>query len=189
MELYTINDKFDNNLIFIMLDNEVLSKGLKSFYKSLKIQRFESKKQALEYFYDLEISKAKKYVYNILSKKSYHSIEIRKKLLDKFISQKTTEYLITDLINKGYLNDNAWIQRYIEKEFQKGYSLKMIELKLRYKNIFFDSTPITSDMQKSKIIELIKKRFKIFDRKKAISFLLRRGFEYSIVQEVLSNLE
>lgn len=116
------------------------------------------------------------------------------------ISDQAAELLINKLKQKGLLNDEvfakAWVEarlgkigpRVLKQElFQKGIDREIIE------GVISDKGPVIS--QKETASRLLEKKMHIWKnlprlelKKKAYEFLMRRGFEYEVVREVIENL-
>lgn len=128
--------------------------------------------------------KANKYAVSLLSKRNYHSISFRKKLKEKRFSEEVIEAILKKFAN--FFDDEDWMKRKVLGEFAKGYGPKMIIAKLRCKNIFVENeiSLITDDMQKEKILEILNKKFPDrTDKNKAFSYLVRKGFDYSLIKQ------
>jgi SOS response regulatory protein OraA/RecX len=174
----------DTQMLTLIIDDFVIAKIKKDFYKK-KIdipKNVNSIEEAKEWFSSLEKKRAKSYALYLLSKRSYHSSVFKNKLQQKLISKKTIEWVLKEL--KFYFDDESWVDRKVEKEIKKGFGPKMIRAKLQQKRIFLEDMKISDDRQKETIKELLEKKFpKNFDKRKAISFLLRRGFDYPCISE------
>ena len=142
------------------------------------------------WFFEIEYKRAKSYSLYLLARKSYHSKDLKEKLLQKNLSKKAVEKTILFLQKIKYLDDMDFIKRAIEKEHRKGYGQKYIFLKLSKKGLFlssFESTYsslISDDMEQEMIKKLLKKK-KSLDFKKKANFFLRRGFEYQKIKELI----
>lgn len=113
--------------------------------------------------------------YRLLSSRSYSSFLLKRKLLEKKYSEILCDEIVEELQRLGYLQDEEWARRLIEREFARGYGPRIIELKLKTKGVSPSQVRemITFEMQRKKIRELMKKG-------KTPQFIARRGFDYSV---------
>lgn len=143
--------------------------------------------------------KAKEVALNLLSYRARSEKEISQKLKGKGYSQEIIEHVITDLRRVNLLNDYefacGWIKDRLKNRprgvallkqelIRKGIEKEIIEKAL---NEFYpegEEVKIASELVKKR-----GKRYKELDRKIArkrmSDFLLRRGFSYEVVKEVL----
>lgn len=117
------------------------------------------------------------------------------------ISEITTESLINKLKKKGLINDEQFAKMWVQSRrrsrkkgkialkqelFQKGIDAGLIDEVLNE-----DSTPETERQLAKKALEkklnLWKNLPNMELRKKAYEFLLRKGFEYDVVKDIVAN--
>lgn len=125
----------------------------------------------------------------LLAKKAYFSKQLKLKLSEKGYPQNEIEELISDLTQRGWLNDQELAGRYIEQQKQRGYGSRMIAFKLKEKAGFLE-IPIAESEEA--LMELIKRRYlKDLPEKKAkvINSLLRRGYSYDLICNVLREIK
>jgi regulatory protein len=108
------------------------------------------------------------------------------------VSSEITARVFDRLLEKGYINDEKFAQAWIENRFiNKGVSLKKLKSELFAKGVnslIIDQTLADSGRNdKSELQKIvIKKRSKYPDDKKFISYLVRLGFDYDDIKQVLS---
>jgi regulatory protein len=146
--------------------------------------------------------KAKEIALNFLSYRSRSEKEISDKLKKKGFSPENIEGVISDLKRVNLLNDYdfacGWIKDRLKNRpkgmlllkqelFKKGIEKKIIEKALKEFYPKKDEVQIALDLIKRR-----EKRYKGLDRKLArkrmSDFLLRRGFSYEVVKEVLDGI-
>lgn len=187
-----VDNEYDEKLLDLFAGELFLGKILKSFYKGLLPFPKEVKDldEAKRWFYNLEKQKAKSYSLFLLSKRSLHSSQLKIRLKRKFISDKTINEILKDLI--PYLDDDYWTLKRVAEEMEKGYGINAIRLRLQKKGVSIDPALLKERVdekeQKKQILKLLKKRFadKKFDYRKAFFYLSSRGYEYSLIQEAVS---
>jgi SOS response regulatory protein OraA/RecX len=191
IEIKTINNEKNNRLIDIFAGDALIASILKFFYrKYLPFPSFfDNLTEAKKWFQELEKKRTKSYLLYLLSKRNYHSSELRLKLKEKFISDQTIEKMLKEI--NLYLDDKRWTRLKIEKEFAKGYGPRVLKAKFFDKGIQIKPEEmeniLTRARQKEKLIFLLTKLLKRgFDQKKILSNLARRGFDYELVKEALS---
>jgi len=147
---------------------------------------FVSVEEAKKFLHDTERKQAKNYACYLLSARSYASELLGKKLSEKGYSVNVVQETVQKLTDLGLLQDEQWQQREVERELARGHGPRFIEAKWRAKGL--PTEPVrkymTDEMQKDKIQELWKKLCKKSDRRKAIGFLARRGFDLDLIMQV-----
>lgn len=150
-----------------------------------------------------DLSKAKSYAYRLLAIRPRSIKEIKEKLKKKGIEESLALEVIDYLERLGYLNDcqfaSAWVNsristkpvgllklRYELKD--KGIDSKIIEevlnkLKENYNEYKAACSLAKNRMKKLSKIDRLKAKRRIFD------YLLRRGFSYELVCEVMNLVE
>ena len=90
-------------------------------------------------------------------------------------------------VDEGWIDDTAWTKSYIAARLARGYGKKRIELELKQKGLTWpeDCRPVNSET----LQRLIEKRYSDIqdskERRRAVTSLLRRGFD---LEEILSLL-
>ena len=123
-----------------------------------------------------------------MAKKAYFSKELDRKLREKGYPEKEILPLLKELKAQGWLNDEDLASRYIERLKAKGYGPRVIALKLREK-----AGPMEVSIEESKdaALALIEKKYRrdLPEKKeKVIAALMRRGFSYELIKNLLENI-
>ena len=148
-------------------------KFLKSF--------FETKEEALLWLKEIEKKLCKRRAYFLISKRSYSSILLLKKLEEKGFCFHVCQEMVQELVRLGYIQDEDYFTNWIYSEFKKGNGPKMIAWKGKAKGISEAMVRklITHEMQKEKIQKIYEKMKK--DKKKALQALYRKGFDLDLL--------
>lgn len=169
-----------------------------SFYKALKKEGAFSLSVELfmPLFKQVEIKCAKAYAIYLLSRRSFFTNELRKKLEDRSFSSHAVDLATAACKEMGALSDEDRLNTLVKKMLQKGKAPAFIKGYL--KRYQLDSDLVEQMLcqsgydAKEAILALIKKRgSKAFSndpiqKKKEIHFLLRRGFSLEDILSALS---
>ncbi len=145
-----------------------------------------------------ESERCKNYALKLLKYRNRSEEEISKKLKEK----KFSDIIVTDFVRwlkeKKYLDDQQFVREWIESRKRKGYSEKLIRWELKRKGIVGQNIEseisgqeqILSDKEVAK--KLVEKKMKqcknlepLKFKQKVQSLLLRRGFPWEIIEEIL----
>jgi len=142
------------------------------------------------------------YTIRILSKKRYHSEELKTKLRAKEATKEEIDNILEKLIGYKYINDKEYIEMFIiDRLNTTPQGIRLIKQKLKRKNILTED--IDSIMEKLNIDESIyakkalKKKLKTINKgqdkqkikEKLIRFLISRGFNFNTTFEIINNIE
>jgi len=155
-----------------------------------------------ELLYEEELSKAKSYVYRILARRMYTIKEIRDKLVEREYVEKIIEDVIATLERYGYLNDRTYAREWIDSRMRskpKGkIALKReLERKGIDKLIIEDALSQAFDQSKEAemALDLARRKIRSYNaddpiaaKRKLRSFLLRRGFDFETVKDVIEQV-
>ncbi len=155
-----------------------------------------------ELLYEEEISKAKSYVYRILARRMYTTKEIRDKLVERGYVDKIVEDVIAILERYGYLNDRTYAQEWIESRMRskpKGKIALRQELGRKGidRSIIEDALSQAFDESKESemALDLARRKVRSFNaddpvaaKRKLQSFLIRRGFDFEAVKDVIKQV-
>jgi regulatory protein len=162
--------------------------------------------------YEAEVGKLMERVYGLFSVRQRSEKEVRdylrnlsfkRKIKDKEgISESSVELLIERLKQKGLINDLEFAKAWVEarrKSKQKG--IRALQAELYQKGINREIVEEVVTNQPSAVSEealaqqALEKKMKSWKnlklqefKKKAIEFLLRKGFEYEVVKEIVNKL-
>lgn len=117
-----------------------------------------------------------------------------KKIFEKKLDKKYIDNIIQKLKDKKYLDDWWFAEYYVENRFvKKGASLKRLKMELMKKGVskeiieeVLESSERNDEEEIRKIIA--KKRAK-YDDEKLTAYLLRQGFQYDLVRELVRTSE
>ena len=183
-----------NEVITILVDDETEKKiHTTIFGRKPKLP----KKLSEEQFQLFEYRMAKLYAYRRLAKKNQPSTELKQALVTRFVSEETASQIIQELRQKGYLNDEEWIETFVRYQLERRRGPRDIEMKLRSKGIPEELIEQVlkdldnSEDRKERIRELIQKKYHEVDfsdfhqKQKVIAALSRRGYSVGEIHEVL----
>lgn len=199
MELILCPKDGDRNILELHLDGELW----RAFHVYVvgnhpKFPDFRTPSELEEYFLAFETRYAKNYCLKRLSSMSCSSVQLRQKLEERLISAQVIEAVLGELEQLGYLNDREWVENYIRRQPKCGP--RLLAAKLRAKGfpreMIEESLEGNSDSEeeKERLLSLIKtgyrsKNLKDFkDRQKVIASLIRKGFNISVIKEVMNLL-
>lgn len=120
------------------------------------------------------------------------------KLIKAKFSPEASAKVISNLVEYGLLDDNRYAKRYAERLFEANTSKRQIYYKLCEKGISRELAKETVDAlptdETEQIKALIEKKYKnkLNDKesvKKVYSALIRKGFSFGSVKDVLKNYE
>ena len=101
-----------------------------------------------------------------------------------------TEQIIDRLIEKGYLDDERFAKYFVENRFvKKGISKKRLQLELAKKGIDKEIAEQVLDIRNDdeEIKKIIAKKSNRYDREKMINYLVRQGFPFETVRNLVSD--
>lgn len=121
--------------------------------------------------------------------------ELRDYLFKKQVEKDLREDIITDMVNKKYINDQDFARWFADNRMRKNKSTREISAELASKGI---SKEIASDVLLSDeglsevdrlkaLVEKLKNRSRYQEQEKLITYLQRKGFKYSDIKEVLES--
>lgn len=147
-----------------------------------------------ELFFQTERQKAKEYLIRCLSMRSYFTHELLKKLTDLKISPNTIQALLEEFRRLGYLNDQDYLNQLIKSYQTRKFGPRVIYSKLLMKGVpkaWIDEALGEMEENSEVLSDLIEKKKRLLnledykDRNKLIQFLLRKGFSYEKIKELL----
>lgn len=147
-------------------------------------------------FNELEYKGAKHFLLKRLSQQSYHSAQMEKLLHTRLVQSPTIQKLIADGKNWGYLNDETWLETFIQGHL-KRYSMRMITLKLQSKGISKNTIKDAlqqfdlPEQESRNVLQLLSTRYKTKNlqdfkqKQKVIASLLRKGYGFDSIHQAL----
>ena len=115
--------------------------------------------------------------------------------IKKGVSKALTERVYARIIDKGYVNDEAFARYWVEnRQLRKGISKRKLQAELASKgvsrsivDVLLSETERTDEDEIQKIIE--KKAGRYDDEQKLIAFLARQGFGYDDIKQALEKFK
>ena len=155
-----------------------------------------------EMIHDEELQKAKKYVYNLLSRRMYSSKEVHDKLAEQGYTDEVIDQAISTIEGFGYIDDRTFAEEWVlSRKHNKPKGKIGLRRELKGKGIdeetigeVFDEL-IDDSEQLEAALELAQKKArsyrnddKISARRKLQGFLVRRGFSFETVRKVVDKV-
>jgi len=184
MQLQVIQKK---SSLELYLDDEMLKIcDRKLFQKKVpKDKYFQDKKEATEWFYQLEKDVLLGFSYYLLGRRSYHSSVLKRKLILRNFSKASIEEIILLLKERRFLDDLEWMKFQIEKAQRKAHGPRKVYYQLYLQGINEEELKNALDKfyspkTEKKIVQLLKQKLeKTKDKKEIYSYLKKRGFNLS----------
>ncbi|HPA64242.1 MAG TPA: regulatory protein RecX [Spirochaetota bacterium] len=186
--------KFSEESVRVLIDNEKLILPVESRFISLKADSEIDE----DFFAELktESDNYSAYLAALRYLRNIHSAEeVRRNLIKKGFSKKTAQSVMKKLEERKYINDYDFAFRLAENLKKRSYGSVFAESKLRQRGI--DSAAAKNAVKEifgtetceEAMLNLLKKKYKSFDRAKCGRFLFSRGFQPDAVYRTLKNFE
>jgi SOS response regulatory protein OraA/RecX len=121
--------------------------------------------------------------FKLLINKELFSSELESRLLEMGFSREEVVTYIEELKERGLLNDETLLERFIRWYFDRGDGPHLILMRLRQRTEY-GTVFIEREKQMEKIKELMHKR-RGDPPKKVGAFLARKGFDLELVRELI----
>ncbi|MBP9841203.1 MAG: RecX family transcriptional regulator [Simkaniaceae bacterium] len=121
--------------------------------------------------------------FKLLINKDLFSNELETRLVEAGFEEDEVRSYIVRLKERGLINDETLLERFIDWYFKRGDGPELILMKLRQRTQF-GVVVIEREKQVAKIQELMHKRRGDLP-KKIGSFLVRKGFDLELVRELI----
>lgn len=172
------------------------------YYRELKAIGFVLDQSCSEDQWDIAtksvITRGKKRVFHLLSRKDYTEHEIRSKLIKEKYDQKEQQTIIDYFINLSYIDDTKYMTKYYNY-YKETKSKRIIEQKLKLKGIptdllkeLFADKNLEKDAylaaKKAALLKYRSKELKREDYPKMVQFLMRKGFDYGLCKNIIEAL-
>lgn len=171
------NKLYFSPTFFIDLDRKTIDEY--NLKKRTEISEIEYKELITQRAYSM--------AYFLLARREMSSKKLKDKLIEKYKERKIIENLIEDFTQKGYLDDTQFAELYIRSH--PNYSKKKMFFSLSQMGI--DRDTINSFLGKyDEKDEIIRQweRLGNKDYNKKIMSLMRKGFNYRTIREVIDDL-
>ena len=114
-----------------------------------------------------------------------------KKIFEKKLDKNYIDRIIETLKDKKYLDDYRFCEYYVENRFiKKGVSLKRLRMELLKKGIskeIIEEVLADSDRNdEEELKKMIAKKRAKYDDEKLTAYLVRQGFQYDLVRELVA---
>lgn len=176
-----IRSKMDPNFLELKEEDTVLQEVEIHFPLKFLKSSFATQEEALLWLKEIEQKLCKQRAYFLISKRSYSSISLLKKLEEKGFNSKICGEIVQELIDLGYIQDEDYFAHWIRSELKRGYGPKMIIWRGKVKGISEEMVKkvITDEMQKEVVEKIYLKMKK--DKKKTLQVLYRKGFDLDLL--------
>lgn len=195
--------KRNSNRVNLYIDDEyAFSCSLEIIYKNnLKKGQAVNKEMLSKIVFEDNYLKCKSYAFKSLERNSKTEKQMYNKLLDKGYDDEVIEKVILLLKDYNLINDDRYVEMYIKEKINnqgrykikyslinKGISQELIDEKLEY---------IDNEVEFNVALKLAEKRYNILSKsekdsmklyKKTGQYLIRRGYSYDLVKEVLGKV-
>lgn len=106
------------------------------------------------------------------------------------VSKAVTERVFDRLVEKGHIDDEKFARYYVENRFvKKGISEKRMKMELKKKGVEASVIEdVLSDVGRDDRVEIekmVEKKRARYDDEKLVAYLVRQGFDYELVKEVV----
>jgi len=183
--------------VLLCIDNEIYRKFHLTIVGSKTVLPTEIE-DLNAYLAKLEYEGARRYLLYCLSRKSYASTELKKKLKDRFVDDAIIQKVLQNCHDLGYLNDEYWIESYIKGQLARKRGSRAILAKLQTKGIPREKAEKALEKLDSlsnrleRLKSLIHSKYHKYslknhkEKQKVIASLIRRGFNY---EEIIESLD
>lgn len=197
--------KIKDDTVIIEYKDEECSKKIKILYSTFETHPLnEGRIDAKEFLFLLNTdkeNKIRKYITNLMIKKPYSKKDVTIKCLNKFndYDKELINQVIEDLEDDKIIDDHEFVLTYLEYFNSSYYGKYYIINYFKEKNIdneILNSLEFNEEEEKKKArkyFELIKNKYVssnyIKQKKKISDAMLRRGFDFSIINEVIKDIK
>ncbi len=197
--------KKDENRSSVYIDNEFAfgASNVDILFYKLKINEEISQEKLDLILENLVYVKARDKAFKFLGFKARTQKELYNKLLEKEFSEEVSQKIVEEMKSYKYIDDEVYAQNFLkEKMNYKGIGTSRIKFELSQKGIsreiidgLFDESQYYEE-QLEKVKELIETKTRRIDlenitdkeKKKVYDFLLRRGYNYNIINEAFKEI-
>lgn len=144
---------------------------------------FPSMEALADWLEKIEGKLVKNAAYRFLSRRSYSKAALLQKLQEKKYSLPKCQKMVDELEKLGYLSDADYMEMLIRQKVRQGYGPSYIERVFRENGL--DPRAVRERMDAPMQKEALKKwiaKLRGKEKPKMIAFLLRKGFDYSVIQ-------
>lgn len=188
MQTYSLRrSSIDPEYLEIVFDHVVVQEVKVLFRLPRAEVSFLSVEEVLTWLGEIEVKLAKASAYRLLALRSYSKAMLLDKLKGKGFSLIPCLKVIGEIEQLGYLSDEEFGKRAVDQKIVQGYGPLYIEKYLQSKGLDPRLARQRMDREKQKQ-SLMKwaRKLKGKEKSKMIAFLLRRGFDFSLIQNQTS---
>ncbi len=153
-----------------------------------------------EFYFRTEFQSGNRLIIAKLAVRNYYSGELKKLLKEKGVSDKTIARIIKNCKEDGYLDDEAWIAGFVNRERRNKNGPALTRLKLKRIGIpehLIENAlaPVQEDeVQEEGVRKILQTKYSsrnlkdIKEKNKVVAGLMRKGFDFDIVIEIVNSL-
>ncbi|MES2970721.1 MAG: RecX family transcriptional regulator [Patescibacteria group bacterium] len=179
----------DGKYVFSFSENELLNTGLRIGQEYTETELDELKNKAV-------VDKAYDRSLNLIMRRSRSEWELRDYLKRKEYETEIIDKILNKLSERGHVNDEDFACRWVEnRRLLKATSKRRLMQELRQKRVSDDIIQAVLEAdetdEQSVLLELIvrkRKQTKYQDDLKLTQYLVRQGYSYNDVKEVMATL-
>lgn len=149
-----------------------------------------------------DLHKCRAHALNLLSLRPRSTTELKDRLKRKEFSETSVDQCLSELSEKGYLNDTDFAQRYVRSRLkQKSIGESMMRMELRKKGLSNDlieqalKSAYGEETTLTMALDVAKKKLATYKklepqkiRQKLFFFLTQRGFSQNVIRQVFKKL-
>jgi len=170
----------------IVEDGEVVKKVSLSIIPLQKLSSVVS----LEEIEKLEYTGAIKYAVRLLARQAMHSRQLDTKFSLHYVGENVREGVCEYCCRQGWVDDDAWVESKVRQWQRQGKSER--EIRFRFQRLGIEVGAVHSSDRETLASFIERKYPQLFqdqipkkEKDRIIRSLLRRGFSYSLIKEIL----
>jgi SOS response regulatory protein OraA/RecX len=182
---YLRRSAVDPEFLEIVLEGVVIQEVRVLFQIPGSRVSFSCLDEVLVWLQETEYKLAKASAYRLLARRSYPKLTLLQKLREKKYSEIQCRKVIGEIEKLGYLSDEDYGEKAVSQKINQGYGPKHIERYLQ--GLGLNPRLAREKMDEEKQKEALKKwehKLRGKEKKKRIAFLIRRGFDFSMIQNL-----
>ncbi len=158
---------------------------------------------ATDHIQNEDFKKAYYYAIRLLTKRDYSQHKMTEKLFSQKFEQEIVDQVIKTIIEKNFLQEDAYAKARIKSLMQRGYSPEVIQLKLNEEKVIYEYSAIDEVFKEYKtcpkiqIRELLEKKLRsktnadIVDfnfRKKLLRYIISKGHDLDLANREIEKI-
>ena len=160
-------------------------------------EEIQSMAQLQEAYAEKEYNGAKRYALWRLARSAQSSMALCKSLQERHVSEAIQQKVMAFLTTAGLIDDEDYVQRFVQCERARGRGPAAIRAKLKVKGIPADMIgaalqPLDVEEEQQALARLLETRYRRYDmqdvkqRHKVIASLMRRGFSFDAIRSAIA---